>query len=84
MRFFNYLNSRDDCRNIKFYYTSKRLSEEKYTNSEKVKSSLKLKISGKEQLSMYLSWLKNKFKLSHVSFGVIALPYLLFFIDNSS
>ena len=45
-----------------------RLSEEKYTNSEEVKSGSKPKISAKEQLLMYLSWLKNGFILSHVSF----------------
>ena len=38
MCLFNYLNPGDDCSNIKFYDTSKRLSEEKYTNSEEVKS----------------------------------------------
>ena len=37
MRLFNYLNQGDDCSNIKFYGTSKRLLEEKYTNSEEVK-----------------------------------------------
>ena len=68
MSLFNYLNPGDDCSNIKFYDTSKRLSEEKYTNSEEVKSGPKPKISAKEQLFMYLSWLKNRFILSHVSF----------------
>ena len=68
MRLFNYLNPGDDCSNIKFYVTSKRLSEEKYTNSEEVKSGPKPKIFAKEQLFMYLSWLKNVFTLSHVSF----------------
>ena len=68
MSLFNYLNPGDDCSNIKFYDTSKRLSEEKYTNSEEVKSGPKPKISAKEQLFMYLSWLKNVFTLSHVSF----------------
>ena len=48
--------------------TSKRLSEEKYTNSEKVKSGLKPKISAKEQPFRYSSWLKNGFTLTHVSF----------------
>ena len=38
MSLFNYLNPGDDCSNIKFYDTSKRLSEEKYTNSEEVNS----------------------------------------------
>ena len=38
MRLFNYLNQGGDCSNIKFYGTSKRLLEEKYTNSEEVKS----------------------------------------------
>ena len=69
MSLFNYLkNPGDDCRNIKFYDTSKRLSEQKYTNSEEVKSGPKPKLSAKEQLFMYLSWLKNAFALSHVSF----------------
>ena len=68
MRLCNYLNPGDNCSNIKFYGTSKRLSEEKYTNSEEVKSGPKPKISAKEQLFMYLSWLKNGFTLSHVSF----------------
>ena len=63
MRLFNYLNPGDDCSNIKFYSNSKRLSEEKYTNSEEVKSGPKPKISAKEQLLMYLSWLKNGFTL---------------------
>ena len=67
MSLFNYLNPGDDCSNIKFYDTSKRLSEEKYTNSEEVKSGPKPKISAKEQLFMYLSWLKNEFILSHLS-----------------
>ena len=44
------------------------MSEEKDTNSEEVKSGPKPKISAKEQLFMYLSWLKNRFTLSHVSF----------------
>ena len=68
MRLCNYLNPGDNCSNIKFYGTSKRLSEEKYTNSEEVKSGPKPKISAKEQLFMYLSWLKNGFTLSHVLF----------------
>ena len=67
MSLFNYLNQGDDFNNIKFYDTSKRLSEEKYTNSEEVKSCPKPKISAKEQLFMYLSWLKNGFTMSHVS-----------------
>ena len=66
--FFNYLNSGDDCSNIKFHDTSKCLTEERYTNSEEVRSGPKPKISAKEQLFMYLSWLKNRFILSHVSF----------------
>ena len=68
MRLFNYLNPGEDCSNITFYDTSKRFSEEKYTNSEEVKSGPKPKISAKEQLFKYLSWLKNGFTLSHVSF----------------
>ena len=68
MRLFNYLNPGDDCSNIKFYETSKRLPEEKYKNSEEVKTGPKPKISAKEQLFMYLIWLKNGFTLSHVSF----------------
>ena len=68
MSLLNYFNPGDNCNNIKFYGTSKRLSEEKYTNSEEVKSGPKPKISAKEQLFMYLSWLKNGFTLSHVSF----------------
>ena len=44
------------------------MSGEKYTNSEDVKSGPKPKISAKEQLFTYLSWLKNGFTLSHVSF----------------
>ena len=55
MRLFTYLNPGDDCNNIKFHGTSKRLSEEKDTNSEEVKSDPKPKISAKEQLFMYLS-----------------------------
>ena len=43
MRLFNYLNARNDCRNIKFYEIYKRLSEGKYTNSEEVKSGPKPK-----------------------------------------
>ena len=62
MRLFNYLNPGDDSG------TSKHFSEEKYANSEEVKSGPKPKISAKEQLFMYLSWLKNEFTLSHVSF----------------
>ena len=42
--------------------------KEKYTNSEEVRSGTKPKISAKEQLFMYLSWLKNEFILSHLSF----------------
>ena len=68
MRLFNYLNPGDDYSNIKFYDTYKRLSKERYTNSEEVKSGLKPTISAKEQLVMHLSWLKNGFTLSHVSF----------------
>ena len=68
MSLFNYLNPGDDCSNIKFYDTSKRLSEEKYTNSKEVKSGPNPKISAKEQLFIYLSWLKNEFILSHLSF----------------
>ena len=68
MRLFSYLNPGDDCSNIKFYETSKRLSEEKCINSEEVKSGPKPKISAKEQLFMCLSWLKNGFTLPHVSF----------------
>ena len=68
MRLLNCLNPGHDCSNIKFYDTSKRLSEEKYTNSEEVKSDPKPKISAKERLFMYLSWLQNAFTLSHVSF----------------
>ena len=68
MRLFNYLNPGDDYSNIKFNGTYKRLSKERYTNSEEVKSGLKPTISAKEQLVMHLSWLKNGFTLSHVSF----------------
>ena len=64
---FNNLNRGGDCSNVKFD-ASKRLSKEKYTNSEEVKSGPKPKISKKEQLFMYLSWLKNRFTLLHVSF----------------
>ena len=69
MRLFNYLYPGDNCSNIKFYDTSKRFSEEKYTNSEEVKSGQKPNTSAKEQLFMYLSWLKNGFTLSDVSFS---------------
>ena len=48
---FNNLNRGEDCSNIKFD-ASKRLSKEKYTNSEEVKSGPKPKISKKEQLFM--------------------------------
>ena len=65
MHLFNYLNPGDGSSDITFYDTSKHLSEGKYTNSEEVKSGPKPKISVKEQL---LSWLKNGFTLSHVSF----------------
>ena len=68
MRLFNYLNPGDECSNIRFHDTSKRFSEEKYTNSEKVRSGPKPKISAKEQLLMYSTWLKNGFILSYVSF----------------
>ena len=64
---FNNLNPGEDCSDIKFD-VSKRLTKEKYTNSEEVKSGPKLKMSEKEQLFMYLSWLKNRFTLLHVSF----------------
>ena len=70
MGFFNYLNPGYDSSNIKFYDTSKRLSEEKYANSEEVRSGPKLKNSAKEQLFMHLSWLKSRFTLSHASFFV--------------
>ena len=68
MRLLNYLNPGDDCSNIKFCGTPKHLSEERYANSEEVKSGPKPKISAKEQLFMSLSWLKNQITLSHVSF----------------
>ena len=68
MRLFNYLNPGDDCSNIKFFGTSKCLSEEKYTNSEEVKSGPKLKMSAKEQLFMYLSWWKNGFTMGSFLF----------------
>ena len=48
--------------------TSKRFSEEKNTNSEKVKSGLKPKISAKEQPFRYSSWLKNGFTLTRIIF----------------
>ena len=67
MHFFNYLNPGEDCSNIKFHDTSKCLLKEKFRNSEEVKSGPKPKISAKEQLFMYLSWLKNEFILSHLS-----------------
>ena len=63
MRLFNYLNPGEDCGSIKLCGTCKRSSEKKYTNSEEFKSGPKPKISAKERLFMYLSWLKNGFTL---------------------
>ena len=92
MSLFNYLNPGNHCSNINFYDTSKRLSEEKCTNSEEVKSGTKPKISAKEQLFMYLSWLKNRFTLSHVSFlfqtpkatvsGITGINFLYFSLGS--
>ena len=70
MCLFNYLNPGDDCSNNKLYdmCLSKCLSEKRYTKSEEDEFGPKPKISAKQQLFIYLSWLKNVFTLAHVSF----------------
>ena len=62
------MNPGEDCTNIKFYDTSKRLLEERFTQSEDAKSGPKPKLPPREQFFMYMSWLKNGFTLSHLSF----------------
>ena len=61
---YDFLNPGEDCCNIKFYDSSKRLSGE--TKEDKMpKSGPKPKLPPCEQFFMYLTWLKNGFTLSH-------------------
>ena len=68
---YDFLNPGENCRNIKFHDTSKRLSEETYTTRDDVddtsKPGPKPKLAAKEQLFLYLTWLKNGFTLTHTS-----------------
>ena len=65
----NYLNPGPDCSNIRMYDTATRLSQEKSRaencDEDFGKSGRKPKLLPNEQFFLFLSWLKNGFKLSH-------------------
>ena len=65
------LDPGEDCKNLKMYDTSKRLSEEKFTTlsneTDMLKSGPKPKLNPIDQFFMYITWLRNGFSLQHVS-----------------
>lgn len=66
-----FLNPGEDCSNIKFHDTTKRLNEETFTHETleyKNKPGRMPRLDPKEQLFLYLAWLKNGFTLGHLAF----------------
>ena len=62
-----YVNPGKKCSNIKYYDTSKRLSNDSMVQEECLKAGPVPKLNANDQLLLYLSWLKNGFTLNHVS-----------------
>ena len=69
---FRFLNPGENCRNVKFYESNipadKAVDTADTTcGSSNPKRGPKPKLGPKEQLFMFLSWLKNGFTVSHIS-----------------
>ena len=68
---FEFVDPGEDCKNIKFYDSSKRLSEVQFPLSSSsvdlLKSGRKPKVTAINQLFLYLVWLRNGFTLQHLS-----------------
>ena len=68
---FEFVDPGEDCKNIKFYDSSKRLSEAQFPLSSSsvdlLKSGRKPKVTAINQLFLYLVWLRNGFTLQHLS-----------------
>ena len=66
-----YLNLWTLAKNIKFYDSSKRLSEAQFpllsSSVYLLKSGRKPKVTAINQLFLYLAWLRNGFSLQHIS-----------------
>ena len=76
---FEFVDPGEDCKNIKFYDSSKRLSEAQFPLSSSsvdlLKSGRKPKVTPINQLFLHLVWLRNGFTLQHLSWlFVISIP----------
>ena len=71
LNLFEFVDPGEDCKNIKFYDSSKRLSEAQFPLSSSsvdlLKSGRKPKVTAINQLFLYLVWLRNGFTLQHLS-----------------
>ena len=71
LNLFEFVDPCKDCKNIKFYDSSKRLSEAQFPLSSSsvdlLKSGRKPKVTAINQLFLYLVWLQNGFTLQHLS-----------------
>ena len=71
LNLFEFVDPGEDCKNIKFYDSSKRLSEAQFPLSSSsvdlLKSGRKPKVTAINQLFLYLAWLRNGFTLQHLS-----------------
>ena len=67
---FEFVDPGEDCKNIRFYDSSKRLSEAQFPLSSSsvdlLKSGRKSKVAAINQLFLYLFWLRNGFTLQHL------------------
>ena len=71
LNLFEFVDPGEDCKNIKFYDSSKRLSEAQFPLSSSsvdlLKSGRKPKETAINQLFLYLVWLRNGFTLQNLS-----------------
>ena len=70
LNLFEFVDPGEGCKNIKFYDSSKRLSEAQFPLSSSsvdlLKSGRKSKVTAINQLFLYLFWLRNGFSLQHL------------------
>ena len=68
---FEFADRGEDCKNIKFYDSSKRLSEAQFplssTSVDLMKSGRKPQVTAINQIFLYLVWLRNGSTLQHLS-----------------
>ena len=68
---FEYVDPGEDCKNIKFYGSSKRLPEAQFplwsSSGDLLKSGRKPKVTAINQLFLYSVWLRNGFTLQNLS-----------------